>query len=132
IRHFIVYYTRELGVPPLHMSTAGMEVFMRYSWPGNVRELKNIIERLTVTSAGETIDAARAREVLGMTAAQSAVEPAGETQAQSLMNRKEYELIQNILAEVGGNKTEAAQRLGISRPTLHRKLRQMEALGYDR
>ncbi len=132
IRHFIVYYTRELGVPPLHMSTAGMEVFMRYSWPGNVRELKNIIERLTVTSAGETIDAARACEVLGMTAAQSAVELAGETQAQSLMNRKEYELIQNILAEVGGNKTEAAQRLGISRPTLHRKLRQMEALGYDR
>lgn len=130
IRHFIVYYTRELGVPPLHMSTAGMDVFMRYSWPGNVRELKNIIERLTVTSAGETIDAARACEALGMTAAQYPVASADETENQSLMNRKEYELIQSILHEVGGNKTEAAQRLGISRPTLHRKLRLMEALGY--
>jgi two-component system response regulator HydG len=99
---------------------------MEYPWPGNVRELKNIIERLTVVSSGGKMDERRVRETLGIVEAFSEAEvpEAGD----SLISRKEYELINSVLRDTGGNKTEAARRLGISRPTLHRKLKQMEAL----
>ena len=50
-----------------------------------------------------------------------------EASDKGLMNAAEMELICNVLKECGGNKTAAAKKLGISRPTLHRKLKLMEA-----
>lgn len=125
ISHFVARYAAEHGREPVAFTEGGMRVFMEYPWPGNVRELKNVIERLTVTSFGVGVDERRARETLGITDAYAQPDNLGD---ESLISRREFELIRSVLRDAGGNKTEAARRLGISRPTLHRKLKQMEDL----
>lgn len=94
-----------------------------YDWPGNVRELKNIIERLVVINPDGLIDDAAVWEALHIKHVPVPEKPADDA---GLMNLAEMELIRSVLAECGGNKTAAAKKLGISRPTLHRKLKLME------
>lgn len=132
IDHFVSRYSAEHGRPPVRFTESGMRVFMEYSWPGNVRELKNVVERLVVTAFGGEVGESRAREVLGMSAAVSAPPPPASPPLTGgrLLDRNEYELIRSVMRDTGGNKTEAAARLGVSRPTLHRKLRLMEEAGY--
>jgi len=100
---------------------------MRYSWNGNTRELRNVIERLTVTSTTGVVDREEVEDAIGITL--PAPRKASPPPEGNLLGENEQKLIARVLEEVGGNKTEAAKRLGISRPTLHRKLRQMEERG---
>jgi DNA-binding NtrC family response regulator len=119
------------------------EILLQYSWPGNVRELRNLIERLVILCPGERIAAAqlpddlcvsatmatrgqgadfldrmeRARE--GSDAAPST--PDGDNELLSLDELGQAH-IRKVLAKVGGNKTKAAELLGISRQTLRTKL----------
>lgn len=97
-----------------------LSILSTYPWPGNVRELKNIVERLVVTNNMGLVDAPQVREALHMEEEEgSASEPMG------MIDEAEYALIRQVLEECGGNKTAAAKKLGISRPTLHRRLRLM-------
>lgn len=121
IEFFMDKYANEHGRNKFRFTDAGMQVMMQYTWPGNTRELKNIIERLIVTNSSGIVDAAEAREAIGQ------MDLMGQEIAQtSLINTAEFELIRNIMQQTGGNKSAAAKRLGISRPTLQRKLKQME------
>ena len=127
IAGFTDRYVHEHGKNSIEYEKESMEIFLGYDWPGNVRELKNVIERLVVTNYSGVVTAAAAREALHIKDAASPrekpAESAGDTR---LINEAETELIRRVLAQCGGNKTEAAKRLGISRPTLHRKLKLME------
>ena len=97
---------------------------MNYSWPGNARELKNVIERLIVTNSTGIVDEDEAREAIGLERPEQKKAP--REAKSNLISDNQSELIRAVMDEVGGNKTEAAKRLGISRPTLHRKLKQLE------
>ncbi|HET6199155.1 MAG TPA: sigma-54 dependent transcriptional regulator, partial [Candidatus Acidoferrales bacterium] len=55
-RHFLAEFNRAYGKKPKELTSAAMEVLLRYPWPGNVRELKNLIERLVIMSPAQHIE----------------------------------------------------------------------------
>lgn len=128
IHNFTARYASENGRRPLEYAPEAMKLLVDYEWPGNVRELKNVVERLVVTCGDDRIDAGRVMDALHITAPLPVkAAPTGE----GTLDEAEMRLIKRTLAECGGNKTQAAKRLGISRPTLHRKLRIMEGGNAD-
>ena len=95
---------------------SGLRALQNHTWPGNVRQLQHVIERLTILAPrvdGESVQQA-------LTAMESR-EKAVETLADA-----EEDQIRKILAATGGNKSKAAQLLGIERKTLYRKLERMK------
>jgi DNA-binding NtrC family response regulator len=97
------------------VSAEAMRLLESYSWPGNVRELRNAIERMCVLSQSGEIDVDdipdnMKRETSIMLSTSGTLE---ETEKAKILA---------VLKEVGGNRTKAAERLGISRRTIYRKL----------
>lgn len=92
-----------------------------YRWPGNIRELRNLVERMVVLARGDKITLrdvpAEVREG-GGGGGRSSAPLAGAVS----MQQAEKRMIEQALADHGGNRTLAAKQLGISRRTLHRKL----------
>ena len=104
-------------------------VLMNYPWPGNVRELKNVAERLIVTNTDPVIHAREVRTALHLLEHDAEKRVPAEptrTATNGILGAAEQEMIERILKECDGNKTAAAKKLGISRPTLHKKLKQIE------
>jgi len=107
------------------LSDAAMQILERYSWPGNVRELRNVIERATIVAKGDTIEPGDL-PVLNATATAVASVPGGEALTPgTTVDEAERRLIELTLQHTGGNKTRAAEMLGISLKTLHNKLNRM-------
>jgi two-component system response regulator HydG len=92
-----------------------MDRLLRHPWPGNVRELMNAVERGVVLSRGDYLDEAELALLLPDRSPAAEPPPSLET--------VERETILCTLEIAGGNKSEAARRLGITRRTLHQKLR---------
>jgi len=97
---------------------SGIRAMQEYTWPGNVRQLQHLIERLTILAPNERIDQDAVEHALH---AMEAREEAAETLAGA-----EEDQIRKVLAATGGNKSRAAQILGIERKTLYRKLERMK------
>ena len=88
-----------------------------YQWPGNVRQLRNVVEKMCVLSSGGRLTLADVPvEILEPPAQGQAVASA------KTLEETEKAKILSVLESSGGNKTKAAETLGISRRTLHRKL----------
>jgi len=104
-------YSREVK-----LTESGIKALQDYTWPGNVRQLQHLIERLSVLA--ERVDAAAVLQAL--TVMESRDKPV-ETLADA-----EEEQIRRVLSATGGNKSKAAQILGIERKTLYRKLDRMK------
>lgn len=105
-------------------STRAMDCLLRYDWPGNVRELENAVERAVILCRGDLIEE---RDLPANVA--NAPEPekgdaeSGISLAGMSLDMIEKRAIESALKETGDNKSEAARRLGITRATLHNKLR---------
>lgn len=96
---------------------------MNYHYPGNVRELKNILEHAFILCRGPLIEEMHLPlDLLEKTRHED------EVTTSNPLACAEEKLIQEILKEQGGNRTRAAQCLGISRTTLWRKLKKQESL----
>lgn len=104
----------ELETPPTFTDNA-LQALRNHDWPGNVRELENLVQRLVVIVEGENIRVSDLPESMRFTVSQK------HTQFKTLKESEE-EHIAHVLASVGGNKTRAAQILGIDRKTLRQKL----------
>ncbi|MEK6653810.1 MAG: helix-turn-helix domain-containing protein, partial [Thermodesulfobacteriota bacterium] len=102
-----------------------MDRLLRRPWPGNVRELMNAVERGVVLSPGEVLDEAELSLLLPEQngAAPLASVPMIAGAEPTSLEAVERETILRTLEAAGGNKSEAARRLGITRRTLHQKLR---------
>jgi two-component system, NtrC family, response regulator HydG len=103
-----------------------MDMLVNYDWPGNVRELENTIERAVILATGEHITEAQ----LPLNIAEQYEDPEKRaTRANQILDGThslediEKEAIQAALTASKGNKAEAARRLGITRKTLHNKLK---------
>jgi transcriptional regulator with PAS, ATPase and Fis domain len=105
------------------VSTAAMRQLEGYDWPGNVRELRNVIERATILARGELLEPAHLPVFGPAHAAAGAAPVNGVTIAPGMtVDEAEQKLIMATLDSAGGNKTRAAEMLGISLKTLHNKL----------
>ncbi|WP_287322825.1 sigma 54-interacting transcriptional regulator [Mesorhizobium sp.] len=125
VEHFNRQIATAAGEDPLEFSQEVRDALLAYHWPGNVRELKNLIGRLHVLARGRDIGL---HDLPGEIAAPSATSDDGKTlSAESpggTLVEAERQAMKNALAAEGGNLSRVARRLGISRPTLYRKLDQ--------
>ncbi len=100
-----------------------MAVLEAYSWPGNVRELRNVIERATIVAEGRYIQEKDLPPLTGGGRGVQAASPSAPGLVPGMtVEKAEQELIRITLQHTGGNKTRAAEMLGISLKTLHNKL----------
>jgi len=118
VRHFAAKYSREQDKPELRFSEKALELLRSYGWPGNVRELQNVVQRLVVMADSELVDVPDLPALMRYSRVR-------ETGLQRTLAEVESEHIRNVLASVGGNKTQAAEILGIDRKTLREKLRKL-------
>jgi len=116
-RFFVNKYNRRYG-REVKLMESGVKAMEENSWTGNVRELQHLIERMVILVQGGRIDEEAVRDAFEAT--DSRERPA-ETLAEA-----ETEQIRRVLAATGGNKSRAAQILGIERKTLYRKLERMK------
>ncbi len=129
---FLREFALENQKPVKEFAAETMEVLMNYPWPGNVRELRAALEGAVVLSRGERLlpRDLPANVRAGQAAVLPAASPTAPARPPATMKQTEKELIARTLQETGGNRTEAARRIGMSRRTLHRKLHeyQLESL----
>jgi two-component system response regulator HydG len=119
--HFLKMFAEKNRKRVRGFTPQAMDRLLRYDWPGNVRELMNTVERGVVLTRSEYIDEGELTPVLLKQHEEETVLP-GEVPAASL-EELEKATILKTLEQTGGNKSEAARRLGITRRTLHQKLK---------
>jgi DNA-binding NtrC family response regulator len=126
VEHFLKDLAENRGATPKKVSPEVMRRFEQYRWPGNVRELRNTIESMMVLADGDMLTEADLPDRIRETG--SAGEVPGETRpeipAGLTIEQLERLAIEKALDLCHGNRTHAANRLGISVRTLQRKLRQ--------
>jgi hydrogenase-4 transcriptional activator len=136
IPHLSTFFLREalarLGKPDVHLSSETLDVFSQYWWPGNVRQLKNEIQRAVALSAPEsTIEPAHLSPEISHTRLlappPSATAPRSRPGANlaSAVEQMERDMIQAALDRAGGNISETARALGLTRRGLYLKLRRL-------
>jgi PAS domain S-box-containing protein len=110
-----------LKAPGKHFAPDAISALLAHSWPGNIRELRNLIAKVAMESAGSQVDVAKIGAVLSgesATLRQTASMPVGNLESM------EEQMIIKALERTGGQRTLAAEQLGISRRTLSRKLKE--------
>lgn len=124
-QHFLKMFAAKNQKEIQGLTPKAMDQFVRYDWPGNVRELMNAMERGVVLARSEYLD----NEVLPflpdpVETPAGAISNLDELSGESPLEQVEKATILRTLEAAGGNKSEAARRLGITRKTLHTKLKQ--------
>jgi DNA-binding NtrC family response regulator len=118
-RSFLRDAAQRTGQTVSGLTPAAAQQLLRHDWPGNVRELENAVERAVVLARRSRIDVDDLPPELGLTGpttiAQRDVQPLADV---------EREYIQSVLRAVGGNRAQAATKLGIGTATLYRKLKE--------
>jgi DNA-binding NtrC family response regulator len=120
VQHFIHKFSKELKKSVSGVSEDTLRVLVNYSWPGNVRELENIIQRAITLSRHEVILPDDLPATVIQTTDENLFEKAMEENL--TLDQLEKEYIKRVLIETGGNKSKAAEILGLDRKTLYRKL----------
>lgn len=123
IEYLIKKINRDLHKKIVSISKEMMDIFMRYEWPGNVRELENLLVRAAVVAKGNVLVREDFPDLLG-------AERAGRTKGEDFredervltLDQIEEKHIRRVIEKIGRNKGEICEALGISRPTLERKL----------
>jgi len=127
--HFLALACRHTG-KTVRFSEAALVTLQLYEWPGNVRELENMVERLVILSAGDTIEVNHLPPQVRTPSARLAAVAATATGTQgdhidlsATLSRIEATLIARAMKASNGNKTRAAEALGLNRTTLIDKLK---------
>jgi DNA-binding NtrC family response regulator len=125
--HFLARSASRAGKTITGFREGAKKLLLGYAWPGNVRELENVIERAVALVESDIIGADDLPPAMRERKNQDRITSA---LAQGLtLEQLEREYIQRVLEAEGGNKTRAAQRLGLDRKTLYRKLDEYAAAG---
>lgn len=125
LEHFNAMAAERSGRERLDFSSEVLDALRAYHWPGNVRELKNLVERLHVLATGTVRLADLPPDIREGAGTDPAADRTGsETRSVGTNSLEDAELaaLKSALDAEHGNLTRVAQRLGISRPTLYRKL----------
>ena len=130
VDHFREGFTEEGGRPLPPLTPGALQALAAWDWPGNVRELRNIVERLTLMTEGDSIGEEDVRAVLrGARPGREPVsdEPAADLDLplRELLERTERRAIAHALETARGKISDAARHLGLDRANLHRKMRRL-------
>jgi len=142
LAHFIKIFSDENGVPPLTVEPGALRTLQSYPWPGNIRELRNFCENAVVLRRGGTLTEYDLEPKFRTTALPSPVATTSgggapsanlgmslPTPTSSLsVEENEKHLLREALLKARGNRTRAAEMMGVSRRTLHRKIAQWPEL----
>ena len=120
--YFVAKFAKETGKTLPQFSDEALQALRNYYWPGNVRELENLMQRLLVMTDEEMIDVVDLPTHMHFSAERG-------QGLQRTLAEVEVGHIRNVLASVDGNKTRAAEILGIDRKTLREKLKPHEVAG---
>ena len=130
INHYIDSFAEENELPPIDLTESAINVLRDYRWPGNIRELRNFCENTVVLKRGNELT-----EYDLDPKYQNQTETSLDDKSQPLSSsptlckeENEKRLLRNALIKANGNRTHAAELMGISRRTLHRKLIQWPEL----
>lgn len=128
--YFLQHLNREMAKKVTRIPIAHLEALKAYEWPGNVRELQNVLRRGMILSKGEVLELndewIRKKEPPGAEAPESTV--AAEQDVLLSLEEVEKAHIMRVLKHTRGNYGEACRILGISRPTLRRKISELSLL----
>jgi len=120
VNRFLEQCSRENNKPVREITQETLNVLMAYDWPGNVRELRNTIEQMVVLARTERLTL---RDVPAAIRGAADLTKISVVRTGMTVEEAERQLIVQALKEMDGNRTRAAQKIGISRRTLHRKLK---------
>ncbi|VGO16728.1 Transcriptional regulatory protein ZraR [Pontiella desulfatans] len=123
LNHYLAVFNEENGKRIEGFTPAAYEMLSAYGWPGNIRELRNLVERMVVLARGTVLDVA---DIPAQVREQAQGGGDVKIDAELTVDEMEKRMVIQALEKTGGNRTKAAERLGISRRTLHRKLNQYE------
>lgn len=146
IQHFLLQFSEENGKKYDGLTPEAMDVLQAYAWPGNVRQLRNCIEHMVVLGTPPYLGVGNIPDDILKEVEEPQAGSSEKMQAHPesdhrvardspssngvvSLDQAEKELIIKALDETGGNRTAAARKLGISRRTLHRKLKAYELEG---
>ena len=121
LEHFLTQFSSENNFPTPNLNNESIGILNSYSWPGNIRELRNFCENLVVLNrGGEITPYDLDPRFFNKTTDQHSI---NQNSNQSLsVEENEKRLLRNALLQANGNRTKAAELMGVSRRTLHRKL----------
>ena len=123
---FLKSFAEQNGKPFRELTADAMQAIISYDWPGNVRELRTAVEHGVVMATGPKITPRDLPAGVRQAGGKAGYLSSPATQPYNLQET-EQRLIERALAECKGNVTQAAKKLGISRRTLHRKLKTFRA-----
>jgi len=120
VEYFVKQYGKTLGKEHMRIEKSVIDVFQHYAWPGNIRELQNVVERMVHFAQSNVVTINLLPEEINKRSSFSNF----HTQ-QHLLTPKQFEQQQIMrLMEAKVSKTDIARKMGMSRPTLYRKLRE--------
>jgi two-component system response regulator HydG len=122
-QHFIEQFSAQAAKTVQGLSPSAAERLLSYDWPGNVRELQNCIERAVALCRSELIDAADFPRRVREHKPREVVLSSGDQGEWLSLEEVEKRYVLEVMKAVQGNKSSAAQILGLSRKTLYRRLR---------
>lgn len=122
--HFLHDFCRRARRKPPELSTAARGRLETHAWPGNVRELRNLMERLAYLSVGDRIEAEDLAFILSPRSQVPPVDDLGRSLPDATA-RFQIEYIRRTIQQLDGNMSRAAERLGLHRSNLYRKMRQL-------
>ena len=139
LAHYIKVFSDENCVPPLTVEPGALRTLQAYAWPGNIRELRNFCENAVVLRRGGSLTEydlepkfrsdvptpTPSTSAAADGAAPAVAMPAGNSLS---VEENEKRLLREALLKARGNRTRAAELMGVSRRTLHRKLAQWPEL----
>jgi PAS domain S-box-containing protein len=124
-QYFIDFYNRKFDRRIAGVSAEAARQLQAYDWPGNVRELRNVIERAMVLEEQDRLTPANL--TLGEASAQPfSASPPSPSRAGMSLEETEKSMLAEALQKTGGNQTQAAQMLGISRDTLRYRIKKFD------
>jgi len=128
VKKFIAEFNRQLDMSISDVDKAVIDAFLEYKWPGNIRELQNVIESAMNKTSGDTLELKHIESFLNRIKERKkeafTINPA---ESKRVIKEKKLDIelseIQRILVEACGNRTKAAEIMGISRTAFYKKLK---------
>jgi two-component system nitrogen regulation response regulator NtrX len=124
---FLLRSVEAKEVAPRHFSTAALNALRNYDWPGNLNELENAVRSLALTASGEEISVGDVNQALSVLGTRQTMAPGLLLDLPLREARDAFERVyfEHHVAKEGGNMSRVAERVGLERTHLYRKLKQL-------